>query len=215
MPSIIKNINQNENLAFIITDGTHTTSFLKEGNYFFISSGNIIWISPTNLVKSMNMNNGIVTFHFFAKEAHPCEINLLDDIDCMIREYTDNFLMVVKEQKQKAGKPFHFLEGIVGFDSPFDFPLITRINIELFLNKILKNRSINVSPTGQKSCELIIPENLKLSNLHSRNYTKVGGIGKSRWFGTRIPIAEFEVSDSGSLNFRDIVKNSILKLPIL
>jgi hypothetical protein len=216
MPSIDENFNQKENLAFIITDGFHTTSFLKEGNYFFISSGNMIGITPANLVNSIRVEKNIATFHFFSKEVQPCEINLFDDMDCMIKEYIRNFQAVVEEQNKKTGNLFHFPEGIISFNFPtFDFPVITRINIGPFISKTLKNRIINVSPTCQKSCELIIPENLKLSALDSKCYTKVGGIGKSRWFGTRIPIAEFEVSDSGSQGFRNIVKKSILKLPHL
>jgi hypothetical protein len=216
MPSIDENFNQKENLAFIITDGFHTTSFLKEGNYFFISSGNMIGITPANLVNSIRVEKGIATFYFFSKEVQPCEINLLDDVDCMIKEYILNFQVVVEEQNKKTGNLFHALEGVFSFDFPiFDFPVITRINIGPFLGKTLKNRTINVSPTGQKSCELIIPENSKLSALVTESYTKVGGVGKSRWFGTRIPISEFELSDSGSQVFRDIVKKSILKLPHL
>jgi len=102
MPLTTKNINQKEHLAFIITDGSRTTSFLKEGNYFFISSGDSILISPRNLVSSINIDKGIVTFHFFPKKATPCRIDLLHDIDGMIHEYIDNFLMFVEEQVQNA-----------------------------------------------------------------------------------------------------------------
>lgn len=205
---INKNINQKDHLAFLITDGSRTTSFLKEGHYFFISAGNTISISPRNSVKSISVERGVVDFRFFSKDAAPCEINLLDDVDGMISEYIENFLMVVEEQRQKAGQHF------IGFALPkIELPLITRINIDPFLHKTLKNRIINFSPNGQKSYELTIPENMKLSKLKSKYYTKIGGIGETHFFGTRIPIEDFEVSDSGTLFFKDVVKSSTKKLP--